>query len=435
MTHTFKVGDKVRRIKGHHNGMIVGDEAVVLSVTPSGQDIKFSTFTGTGFHDARNFELVEDTSKVSPSNLSTFPLEVGDVLECTKAMPSISKGDTATYLGRSNDGHLRLKGHSGDFTEDRWKFVNRDTELCRKDYREGGGCAAKKGDFVILLDYGWGIGEHCGTPLGVPLEVLKDSDKWHTRVKRPNGESANVENCALRVIKSTNATKEKPMFKKKDLRGHVSDYLDLSKPYTVEAQKAHANKVIRELKRRHTGGVWVCGGAPRNWDADRLANDIDVYLYLPTDKGIIAESLLSTRLGIAPSDIIRLGAENPYKYTGNNIKFVFEVHLGGQEYQFIVTTQPVMDPVVDVLDYFNCDLCRIAYDPITQDIVRTPEYKTDRDFKRLTYRMYKLEEANAKLSMERHVPKMMKQFPDHDVTIMVNDPDAPKESQDDPFRF
>lgn len=433
MTHTFKVGDKVRRIKGTHTEMRVGDTATVRDV--GSRIILLKGFSGG--HDSKNFELVEDTPKVSPDDLSTFPLEIGDVLECTNSTGcfGVDVGRKATIKKISGDRFL-VDEWSGSMPLSSWKFVKRDTELCRKDYREGNMGSPKKGDTVILLDYGWGIGESCGTPLGVPLEVLEGSNKEHTWVKRLNGERAHVSNCALRVIKSTNATEGKPMAMKiKEPRGHVSDYLGLSKPYTIEAQKAHANKVIRKLKQRHTGGVWVCGGAPRNWDADRLANDIDVYLYLSTDKGDMAQHSLASLLGIKSADIIRLGADSPYKYTGNNIKFVFEVHLGGQEYQFIVTTKPVSDPVVDVLDYFNCDLCRIAYDPITQDIVRTPEYKTDRDFKRLTYRMYKLEEANAKLSMERHVPKMMKQFPDHDVTILVNNPDVHKESQDDPFRF
>jgi hypothetical protein len=56
----FKAGDKVRRIAGEYHGMIAGDTATVKSVHISG--LKLEEYdVGYGYHDERNFVLVNTT--------------------------------------------------------------------------------------------------------------------------------------------------------------------------------------------------------------------------------------------------------------------------------------------------------------------------------------------------------------------------------------
>jgi hypothetical protein len=63
---TFKIGDTVRRIHGQHDGMMIGDSSVVLSV---GQNfIKLDGFSLR--HDCGNFELVKEAPTF---NLKTSP--------------------------------------------------------------------------------------------------------------------------------------------------------------------------------------------------------------------------------------------------------------------------------------------------------------------------------------------------------------------------
>lgn len=60
MNHTFKVGDRVRRINGKWAGMKVGDEGVVTGFHL--QDSVFLDDDHDGSHMARNLTLVKDGS-------------------------------------------------------------------------------------------------------------------------------------------------------------------------------------------------------------------------------------------------------------------------------------------------------------------------------------------------------------------------------------
>jgi len=51
----FKVGDRVKRIKGEHSGMITGDEDVVVDIVMGGS-LKLKKYSD-GAHAEYNFEL------------------------------------------------------------------------------------------------------------------------------------------------------------------------------------------------------------------------------------------------------------------------------------------------------------------------------------------------------------------------------------------
>ena len=63
--HTFKVGDRVRRIHSNHNGMHTGDEGTVSKKEPfSSEGIMIKEFPGLGYHASYNFELISPAGPI-----------------------------------------------------------------------------------------------------------------------------------------------------------------------------------------------------------------------------------------------------------------------------------------------------------------------------------------------------------------------------------
>ena len=58
MEHDFKVGDKVRRVSGAHNGMQPGCVGTVSEVMPDGIHVSLKEYIGLGGHSTRNLEIV-----------------------------------------------------------------------------------------------------------------------------------------------------------------------------------------------------------------------------------------------------------------------------------------------------------------------------------------------------------------------------------------
>lgn len=415
----FKVGDTVERVRGDHGGMTAGKRDVVKRYNA---DTCFDLEKFGDGHDPEKFKLVtEGPDVITLANVETIE---GDVVELIRCAKGVSEGRVVTIKGlRSTT--VTLEGWSGDFRKVDLKLKeqpsSRTSDL--KNSTPSKLLPVEVGDKVVVVGFGWGIGKHSyteGQSIGTIVDLHANGQ---LSVQMPTGEVyPHVVRASLRKL--TDQPEKKPMAKlSKTPTGVVADYKGLSKPRTVREQQTHVNRVLRDFKRRLASSVWVCGGAPRNWDHGRIANDIDVYFYMSGSKASFCKAAIASHLGIQSDDIIKLGSQSDAYYGLNGIKFVYQVKLGGQEYQFIVMDSPVGTNVADVvLDSFNCDLCKIAWDPINEAYERTTDYKTDRDMKRLTYRMYKLEESNAKLSMERHVPKLMKQFPEHTVVIYQEDP-------------
>lgn len=413
--------------------MEVGDTDVVVGVTETSVELKYYG----GGHSKNAFELgIEEplaTHGITPQAIVESHLVKGDTLRCIKSMPGIAVGDTAKFKGYDNDGDLTLTGFYGAFLPENWEFVETKSDphlhdLSPKDLPE-----LEEGDIVMMLQYGWGIGDFANAkaPLGVPVEVteVQSTTYYALGFSHPEVSRNGVNRKAIRLLKKApkavpkaKSKEEAPMKHKCNIaRGYgiVKEYKGLSTPRTIIEQQSHAQKVLTNFRAHIKTQVFVCGGAPRNWDNDKLANDIDVYFYV-RGNNLGARSRIAAALGLDVDDLVQLGSDKPY-YGQEGIRYVFQVELAGLTYQFIVTDKPIEDYVdTHVLRNFNCDFCKIAWNPLTDTYVKTSEYKTDKEFKRLTYRMYDLDPHNAKLSWQRHVPKMVKQFPDHDLYIMRN---------------
>lgn len=437
---TFKKGDVVERIKGNHNGMRVGQRDVVKQCDDNDHAMILENH-GTG-HAPKSFKLVtnEESKGLTSADIEFVP---GDKFELIKGYKCVSAGREVTLRTSLNEWRTTLVTWAGNFKRDNLKLIEQSSEHLHKLRGNHEFDDLAKGDKVAIVDFGWGIGGHAHVKIGDVGTVLRDFDNDGRVHADFGGEYSNTKVsrvCLRKVITDTVGTaEEKPKPTKatpKDPVGILTvhpKWPQLVKPDSIRTQQLHAQKVLRPLKKCIDGPVYICGGAPRNWDHDKMANDIDVYFYLSGSKASFMKKQIASYLQIPESSLIKLGANCDDAYYGlNGIKFVFQSKIAGQLYQFIVMETPMESDVLDstdtddvdhwVLKNFNCDLCRIAYNPFSEEYHKTTEYKTDKEFKRLTYRMYLLEEANARGSLERHVPKLMKQFPEHTVVIMQKDP-------------
>lgn len=436
----FKKGDLVERIKGDFRGMNKGDQAEVLDVSTDALEL---TKYGCG-HDPESFKLV---TQLTSADIEFVP---GDVFELLEEHMGVSAQTEVELHSIEPNKKAQLKTWDGAFKRELLKVIEQSTSHLHSLRHSFDFAKLSEGDKVAVVDFGWGMGEHRHVKIGdVGTVVSTPHNPDNVRVDF-GGVYSNVAVTRVCLRKVITDTADKPKgatpakVASKDPVGILTvhpKWPQLVTPDNIRAQQLHAQKVLRPLKKRIDGPLYICGGAPRNWDHGKLANDIDVYFYLSGSKASFMKKQIASYLDIPESSLIKLGANCDDAYYGlNGIKFVFQSKIAGQLYQFIVMEMPMESDVFDlggiapwdatdtdnvnnwVLKNFNCDLCRIAYNPFSEEYHKTTEYKTDKEFKRLTYRMYLLEEANAKGSLERHVPKLMKQFPEHTVVIMQKDP-------------
>jgi len=109
----FQVGDKVRRIKETHCGMVVGDVGTVTYVRPSGV-ITIEEYGGGDdvIHDGNYFELVNKKAvmTIQEQILESLDLKVGDIVKVTHSVPSFHLGWVATWNAKIMD---RVVGKEG----------------------------------------------------------------------------------------------------------------------------------------------------------------------------------------------------------------------------------------------------------------------------------------------------------------------------------
>jgi len=85
----FKVGDRVRRIKGKHRGMSIGDEAKVMEV--SGSHVYLEEYNDG--HDPENLELIEEQS-LTPLKETKMKRKIIRVLAVDKKTNKVLKNES-----------------------------------------------------------------------------------------------------------------------------------------------------------------------------------------------------------------------------------------------------------------------------------------------------------------------------------------------------
>lgn len=162
----------------------------------------------------------------------------------------------------------------------------------------------------------------------------------------------------------------------------------------------------------------VAGGAPRNWDHNMVANDIDLYLYAGEGRqaGQIHKHLKRlfgtvTPIGLTAMEFDDVTAKEheTCPYDCMDIKWVFECKFMGETLQLIFMKQPTFNSVVDK---FDCSICKIWFNG--HRIIKEPAYRTTEELG-----VVFVNDPDGK--QNRHLEKLLGYFGD-DYPFVIGDP-------------
>lgn len=176
----------------------------------------------------------------------------------------------------------------------------------------------------------------------------------------------------------------------------------------IENQKQIAAEIIDILRSNGHSEAIIAGGAPRNWDFGRPANDLDVYVCVPFIEEQLSDYNSFTRIGKHYSD-----------YRINGIVGVLETTIKGMKVQVICIDRKFKNHchfARYVFDTFDFGICKIAW---TQDgFVKTKEFEIDKKYKKITINMTNMLKFNNPNSIPRRWGKIKSYFPDHTLDII-----------------
>lgn len=335
-------------------------------------------------------------------------LREGDQLTVVHSVrPLIQGGDIVTFTHSSEvEGRLWVKQQNAQsFRASNFTFVTPDLVNKYPELPE-----INIGDTVVFVDLGWGVDESAGGELLVPMTVEAlpkgGTRRYSYRVKLKEFESPVNPKC-LRIVKKATSDKINP-----------EHFTSMNQEELTLLLLQHLESVLKGTK------CVVAGGAPRNWDFDSGARDLDIYILGNTPLFALKDAMNSfTGPSGEQSKTFRVLGSASHHYHDSHIKQVISTEVGTQKVELIVCDDYIGfddDPdthVKYVLDKFNCNLCKIAMDS-SGKFIKTPEYKTDKLNGELTYPFYKYEaDYHRERSLEMHIPKMMKYFPEFTVVI------------------
>lgn len=138
------------------------------------------------------------------------------------------------------------------------------------------------------------------------------------------------------------------------------DYVMNYKETLINTQKGLAAEILGRIHNAFDPSAVIAGGAPRDWDMGRLANDIDIYIDSSTMHKF---SDASIRKEIFPHEEFR--SMNDWNYKSGEIVDVFQGWIEGQCVQFVfVSCEPK-----DAMHYFAATISQAYYDG--KDIVKS----------------------------------------------------------------
>jgi len=179
----------------------------------------------------------------------------------------------------------------------------------------------------------------------------------------------------------------------------------------IENQKKVAVDILYMLAKNNHPEAVVAGGAPRNWEFGKPANDIDIYLCRP-----LLETELSNLIGV--DSYKTLGK----KYDGYGLKEisrVLETSFGGTKVQFISIDRKYKNSknfAHHVFRTFDFGICKIGWTP--EGFIKSKEFEYDKENKTLTINMSNILEFSDPMSLPKRVKKMKKYFPNFSVDIV-----------------
>ena len=199
---------------------------------------------------------------------------------------------------------------------------------------------------------------------------------------------------------------------------------------TIGYQKEVANKVLRVLHQYFDRSAILAGGAPRNWDHDLPANDLDIYLRHSLGSNFLRvfETLWNTCYNDIETDVTgttldfskpRKHSEEEYKGANIDIVRIDNLNIGGITVQFMcVNEKPVCYFEELITNSFDVGICKISYNEY-RGILKDSAYISDVVNKTITVFTKGLSDYQLKHCLTKHVPKMQDYYPDHRLTFEV----------------
>lgn len=199
---------------------------------------------------------------------------------------------------------------------------------------------------------------------------------------------------------------------------------------TIDTQKSVSKDVLKILKTFVDDAVFIAGGAPRNWDQNLLARDIDIYLRTNVnDTEKMLEGLFND--GVDNLDFINVPDSNDI-YTESmdySVEKVVTAIYKGITFQFIFVKMRT-DGLnrfrfsYTIISSFSINICKIyahlglnISGPDNLVFVRSPEYFQDIRDRTLTVEAGRTSGKQLLRTMKRYLPKIESYYPEYTVII------------------
>lgn len=151
----------------------------------------------------------------------------------------------------------------------------------------------------------------------------------------------------------------------------------------------------------------LAGGAPRDWYFDKLANDLDFYVYLPPAT-IRFEMLRWERLGLKLNRIDWNDSRSEEYKCMEHLSRIWEGECDGVKFQVMVMREPTFKSVVPM---FGASVCTAWWKG--KGVRVEPEFELSHVFKII----FKKADYTAK---EKHIQKMKERYPDYKLDAFNN---------------
>ena len=169
----------------------------------------------------------------------------------------------------------------------------------------------------------------------------------------------------------------------------------------IDNQQKIAREILHSLEIIDPNCI-LAGGAPRNWFFNKLANDLDFYIYIP-DETMFRTELRFKRLGLDVKHVDFTSEKWEDYGIMKHLFRIYEMEYKGEKVQIMIMREPTFNSVVY---HFGVSICKFWWKGY--DVVPTNEALISIINKTL----YIKDDYSAK---EIHVEKQKKYFPEYKV--------------------
>lgn len=194
----------------------------------------------------------------------------------------------------------------------------------------------------------------------------------------------------------------------------------------ITEQQDIAAEVLRSLLYHVDSDTIIAGGAPRNWDEGKLANDIDIYLRShAVDTLSMTEAMLSAALGFKVKQEQNVDLNKYNLGTSFVIKKIFAFEYKGVLFQLMfIEPQEVWSKgelPKKVMNHFDLGINMIyaswGFLSNPRKLNKTAEYNSDREGRTLTLYKDNMSDQQLRHCISTHLPKMQNYYPEYKLVI------------------